>query len=415
MKRILFLIKALFILSCCPCLGAETWTRWETTLTSTKTYVNPFLDHELKVTYTSPTGKIYTSFGFWDGEKTFRIRFMSNERGQWSWHTAFSDTDNRGLHHRSGSVQVASYNGDNPLFDHGTLKVSNNKRYLEYADGTPFLLVGDTAWTAYIYATESEWRRYIENRNRKRINTVLMSSCCVTGNTRSKDAEGDVFFPETKPLRINPAAWRHFEEKIRYANDHGILMVITGLLNGKVVGNAEAHEVDAFIKMLCARLAGNHVILSPMQDWGSFHWERHHRVGTTIREVLPFHLITQHLRRSSERNTPDTHHGLTTGVEWTLHFHLDSYLDFSGLQTGHGASLADGEPLDNDHAMNLVAKDHIQWIDQVYAEEPHKPVMVLEGMYELNAGTDCSASGLLVLPERRLWLRVILPCDLGLG
>ena len=58
------------------------------------------------------------------------------------------------------------------------------------------------------------------------------------------------------------------------------------------------------------------------------------------------------------------------------------------FQTGHGASLADGEPLSDDHKMDLAAKDHIQWIDRVYAEEPHKPVIILEGMYELNEGTE---------------------------
>jgi hypothetical protein len=79
---------------------------------------------------------------------------------------------------------------------------------------------------------------------------------------------------------------------------------------------------------------------------------------------------------------------MATGAEWTLHFHHDDYLDFSGIQTGHGASLPDGTPLDNDDAMDIVAKDHIQWIDEVHAEEPHKPVIVSEGMYEMNAGTD---------------------------
>jgi hypothetical protein len=230
-----------------------------------------------------------------------------------------------------------------------------------------------------------------------------MSSCCVTSNERSQDAQGEVFFSECSPLKINPAAWRHFEQKVQYANDHGIVMVITGLLNGRVVGNAAAYEMDAFVKMLCARLAGNHVIISPMQDWGTFHWERHHEVGTTIREVLPFHLITQHVRRSRERQPPQTHGGLTTGEAWTLHFHHDPYLDFSGLQTGHGASLADGEPLDTEDKMNLAAQEHIQWIDRVYAEAPHKPLIVLEGMYELNAGTDWVENSRAMVRRQGYW------------
>ena len=89
-----------FMLSSGLLIEAEKWERWEKTLTSSKTYSNPFLDHDLKVTYTSPTGKTYSSYGFWDGGTAFRIRFMFNEIGSWNWKTTFSDTDNSGLHNR---------------------------------------------------------------------------------------------------------------------------------------------------------------------------------------------------------------------------------------------------------------------------------------------------------------------------
>jgi len=89
-----------FMLSSGLLIEAEKWERWEKTLTSSKTYSNPFLDHNLKVTYTSPTGKTYSSYGFWDGGTAFRIRFMFNEIGSWNWKTTFSDTDNSGLHNR---------------------------------------------------------------------------------------------------------------------------------------------------------------------------------------------------------------------------------------------------------------------------------------------------------------------------
>jgi len=367
--------------------GIEKWKRWEKTFTSSKTYSNPFLNHDLKVTYTSPTGETYSSYGFWDGGTTFKIRFMFNEIGKWNWKTTFSDTENIGLHNRSGNVNVTAYSGDNPLYKHGYLKVSDNKRYLTHWDDTPFLWIADTAWTAYIYATDPEWESYIDNRSSKKITAILMSSCCITNNENSSDAEGNVFFPGTSPLQINPTAWRNLEDKIQYASDNGILMMIVGLINGRVMEKAEAHEVEAFIKMLSARIAGNHVILSPTQDWGHGNLDMHHMAGTKIKEALPFHLITQHTPRGTAR-IPGAHGKMATGAEWALHFYHDSYLDFSGIQTGHGASLPDSTPLDSDDAMDIVAKDHIQWIDRVYAEEPPKPVIISEGMYELNEGTD---------------------------
>jgi len=404
MKRILSVVMLLFCVRT-PLAAAPVavWTRWEHTFISSSTYDNPLLDVVLRVQYTSPKNKTYACYGFWDGDDTYRIRFMFNEIGTWTWETHCSNTNNPGLHAVKGTVDVCAYKGSISLYSKGYLRISDNRRYLVHASGSPFLWIGDTAWTAYMYATDAEWRQYIDDRSRKKINTVLMSCCCITRDGRSSDAKGEVFFPERSPLRINAAAWRHLDQKVQYANDRGILVVITGLLNGRVVGNATVHEVDAFVKMLCARLAGNHVILSPMQDWGTFHWENHHRFGTTIREVLPFHLITQHVRRRRDRRSNKTHRGLTTGAAWTLHFHHDSYLDFSGLQTGHGASLEDGKPLSDNHTMNLAAQDHIQWIDQVYAEEPHKPVIVLEGMYELNEDTEYVENSRAMVRRQGYW------------
>ena len=38
------------------------------------------------------------------------------------------------------------YRGENPLFQHGPLRVSRNRRYLEHIDGKPFFWLGDTWW-----------------------------------------------------------------------------------------------------------------------------------------------------------------------------------------------------------------------------------------------------------------------------
>ena len=43
-------------------------------------------------------------------------------------------------------VEVSPYEGNNPLYRRGFLRVSENRRYLVYGDGTPFLWIGDTAW-----------------------------------------------------------------------------------------------------------------------------------------------------------------------------------------------------------------------------------------------------------------------------
>ena len=75
---------------------------------------------------------------------------------------------NTGLHNQKGVVDVSSYQGNNPLYRKGYLKVSDDHRYLMYGDGTPFLWIGDTAWAAPMHATTQEWQTYIQDRRDKR-------------------------------------------------------------------------------------------------------------------------------------------------------------------------------------------------------------------------------------------------------
>jgi len=47
------------------------------------------------------------------------------------------------------------------------LKVSENHRFLVYADGRPFFWLGDTAWELFHRLNREEADRYLENRARK--------------------------------------------------------------------------------------------------------------------------------------------------------------------------------------------------------------------------------------------------------
>ena len=159
----------------CALIGAEsvwgatgphphTWERWEHVLTSTRHGTNPYADVTLRVIYTGPAGHTLRTYGFWDGGDTFRIRCAFPTPGTWRWETECSDAANTGLHNQRGTVEVSPYRGDGLLYRHGFLKVSDNRRYLVYGDGTPFLWIGDTAWAGPQRASEVEWEAYISDR-----------------------------------------------------------------------------------------------------------------------------------------------------------------------------------------------------------------------------------------------------------
>ena len=161
--------------------AVNAWTRWEQTLTSTAEYTNPG-SVTLKVSYAGPNQRTISGLGFWDGTNTFRIRCLFPEPGQWTWKTTCSDSSNTGLHNRSGSVEVTPYAGSNPLYRHGLLRVAENHRFLAHADGTPFLWIGDTPWTAPMNASLEDWQTYLRDRRDKGF-TILQIFCALVSES----------------------------------------------------------------------------------------------------------------------------------------------------------------------------------------------------------------------------------------
>ncbi len=58
------------------------------------------------------------------------------------------------------------------IFSHGKLKVSENKRFLQHEDGTPFFYLGDTAWELFHRLDKEESGKYLEDRAGKGFNVI---------------------------------------------------------------------------------------------------------------------------------------------------------------------------------------------------------------------------------------------------
>jgi hypothetical protein len=358
------------------------WTRWEALLTSSKSYTNPYADVTVSVTYTGPNGEQFTAPGFWDGERAFRLRFMFPEVGTWSWRTTCSDASNVGLHDRTGVVTVASYSGSNPLYKNGYLRVSTDQRYLTSANGTPFLWLGDTAWSAPVAATQEEWERYIQKRKAQKFNVIQVHS--VDGWIKRKvDRGGNAPFQGSgSGLRWNPAYWRGVEEKVQYANDQGLLVFLAAVRMaapdsnwGDAFPEEDSVQVRRFVRNLAARLMGNFVVYSPVAD--DFWTRLADEAGSELQASTPVHLVTTHPEMA-----PAT-------AAYT--FHDKSYVDFAGLQSGGGwSSNPHGDSPDQwklPGGGGDASQYAIQWTLGLYHRAPRKPVIDLEVMYDsLNLG-----------------------------
>ncbi len=125
------------------------WEMQEIVLLAEKHYENYYTDVDMWVQLKGP-GFDKRVYGFWDGENRYVVRMVATMPGEWTWHSASNHPDDAGLNGRSGTFTAIEWSArekrENPN-RHGFVRASPNGHALEYADGTPFFMVGDT-WLA---------------------------------------------------------------------------------------------------------------------------------------------------------------------------------------------------------------------------------------------------------------------------
>ncbi len=133
-------------------LCAEDTHVWETkeiTLKAEGTYANYYTDVTCWVELKGPnfSKRIY---GFWNGGNEFVTRVVATEPGKWQWTSGSNQPDDKGLNNHKGEFNAINWTdkekSQNPN-RHGFVRATANGHALQYADGTPFFMVGDT-WLA---------------------------------------------------------------------------------------------------------------------------------------------------------------------------------------------------------------------------------------------------------------------------
>jgi len=293
-------------------------TRWEQRLVSSQSYSNPFSDVTLSVEYTGPGGRTITSLGFWDGGNAFKIRCAFPEAGTWTYRTTCSDASNAGLHAQTGTVTVSAYAGGNPLYAHGFLQVSANRRHLEHADGTPFLWMGETLWGGTVWLSESGWKDAIDILRSDRF-TVLQ-----TNFARKAEADTNGETPWSGD-RWNVSFMQKLDRMFDYANDQGLYLFVNGLIDLKWDRGITGASFERMLKMIAARYFSHYVSYSSSMDDG-FSAE-HNEANTFLDVVTDRHLLSQHAG-STDPYPP-------YGNLWTaLQYYDEPYEDYVMVETG---------------------------------------------------------------------------------
>jgi hypothetical protein len=330
------LISLLFLMGSCATRKPEKftfvpkWDRFERSFSSSQSYENPIQAAQLRVIFTSPSGNSRMVYGFWDGNRTWKVRFSPDQLGKWFYSTSCSDTKNSGLHNQSGTFICMAATGRTRFDQHGPVQVSRSGHHLAHEDGTPFFWLADTGWNAALLSAPEEWDYYIRERSRQKFTAIQW----VTTQWRASpmgDREGQLAFTGQDQIAINPKFFQRLDEKVDTLNRAGLLgapvllWAIGGGSNPQINPGYSLQEDQAVLlaRYMVARWGANDVIwiLPGDGDYRGPKAERWKRIGRAV--------------FGEEAHAPVMLH--PGGMHWVLdEFRDEKWLSIQGYQSGHG-------------------------------------------------------------------------------
>ncbi len=252
---------------------------------------NPFVDVHLSARF-KQGDQVFTPEGFYDGDGTYKVRFMPDSTGQWTYVTESNCEELDGQRGTFTCVEAGPGN-------HGPVRVHDTFR-LAYADGTPHFSVGTTCY-AWVHQGDAMEEQTLETLKNAPFNKMRM--CVFPKAYAYNKNEPQYYAYEGKPLkdwdfkRFNPAFWRHFEKRVGQLRDMGIEADIIIFHPYDRWGFKDmGHENNLFyLRYLVARLAAYRNVWWSFANeydllkWPMEHWDEYMRL---VQEIDPY----DHLR-----------------------------------------------------------------------------------------------------------------------
>jgi len=104
------------------------------------------------------------------------------------------------------------------------LRVSENRRFLVKADGTPFYWFGDTAWEIFHRANREEAEHYLKKRAEQGFTVIQAVVLAEFQGIREPNAYGDLPLVDEDPEKPEEAYFRHVDWIVRLANQYGLML-----------------------------------------------------------------------------------------------------------------------------------------------------------------------------------------------
>jgi hypothetical protein len=344
--------------------AAAQWRQVELTFQGPDTSA-PYVDVAGWVDFTHTGGERIRRPLFWDGGRTWRVRFTSTRAdGEWQWAThadraehSFSSTSGR------TASRPAEQGHAHPALTRGLLRAADSQRAFCYADGSPLFLVADTAWALPWRATVDDVISYAADRQAKGFNAALLMTVqpdmLATGPEQRNVDEGfEVGFrdlPNGHINEINVDYFQYFDRIVEALVSHAITPIFQPVFHGfgwkglDVAGTViPPTEYARYCRYVVARYGAQPAIYLPGAD-GAGDEPQIEAGGQEI------HLWDAY--------------GQPTGIHYRPHHRNDAHqdadwLDFQSCQTGHMG----------DHVPDRVAT--------MWAQRPPKAIINIEPTYE---------------------------------
>lgn len=105
---------------------------------------------------------------------------------------------------------------------HRMLKVSPNRRFLTYDDGTPFFYLGDTAWELFHRLSLAETEHYLRDRAAKRFSVIQAVALAEIDGLHTPNMQGELPLIDDDPLRPNEAYFEHVDAVVERVAELGL-------------------------------------------------------------------------------------------------------------------------------------------------------------------------------------------------
>lgn len=104
------------------------------------------------------------------------------------------------------------------------LKVSENQRFLVYADGTPFFYLGDTAWELFHRLNRADTEFYLKNRAEKGYTVIQAVALAELDGLNTPNAQGNKPLIDNDPTKPNEAYFKDVDWTINKAAELGLFI-----------------------------------------------------------------------------------------------------------------------------------------------------------------------------------------------